>query len=210
MRMPGTEQNNVFLPRFAFRCNSSCHWQAAQRRKIEATRFGKGGRLKPPMKMTAKHFFVIAALALGLVLPLAAQNQSDENVPSINFQTVPITMAIQNLAQQANINFIIDPKLFAAADGTMKPEPTLTRHWQNCTAANALARVLNENHLLMVTKRSPRLFASPAQTPLPARWTPELLGNDTNGVIPMIRFEDVPLDIALKDAHRSGPRQGGA
>jgi hypothetical protein len=151
------------------------------------------------MKMTAKHFFVKAALTLGLVLPFAAQGQSDENIPTINFQTVPITTAIQNLAQMANLNYIINPKLFVAADGTMKPEPALTLHWQNCTAANALARVLKENHLVMVTNAFTTVACITGTNAVANPVDAKLLGDDTNGVIPIIRFGDAPIDIVLKD-----------
>ena len=151
------------------------------------------------MKMTSSHFLVKAALAfaLGLVLPFAVQSQSADNVPLINFQTVPITTAIENLARMAGLNYIIDPKLFVAADGTTKPEPVLTLRWENYTAANALARVLKENHLVMTTNAFTTVVRiTEAKTifhPVDAK----LLGSDTNGVIPIIKFSDVPLNQAL-------------
>lgn len=161
------------------------------------TWFWKRGKLNSPMKMTARHFFAKAALAIGLVMPLATQSQSADNVPVISFQTVPITTAIANLAQMAGFNYIIDPKLFTTADGTMKPEPVLTLRWENYTAADALARVLKENHLVMSSNAfttviritGPNTVASPVDA--------RLLGGDTNGVIPMIVYADVPLNIAL-------------
>jgi len=136
-------------------------------------------------------------LVLGLVLPLAAQSQSDDNIPAINFQTVPITTAIQNLAALANLNYIIDPKLFVASDGTMKPEPELTLHWQNYTAANALARVLKENHLVMVTDAFTTVVCITGTNAVDNPVDATLLGNDTNGIIPMTFFSDVPLNTAL-------------
>lgn len=156
------------------------------------------------MKMPAKDFFATAALALGLLLPLAGRSQSADNVPVINFQTAPITTAIANLAQMAGLNYIIEPKLFTAADGTTKPEPSLTLRWENVTAANALARVLQENHLAMSTNAfttvaritSPNTVASPVDT--------ALLGNDTNGGVPLIYFSDVPLNTALTTLIQQG------
>lgn len=161
------------------------------------TWFWKRGKLNSPMKMTAKHFVAKIVFAIFLLIPLATQSQSADNVPVISFQTVPITTAMANLAQMAGLNFIIDPKLFPAADGTVKPEPVLTLRWENYTAADALARVLKENHLVMSTNAfttvvritGPNLVASPVDA--------RLLGSDTNGVIPMIAYEDVPLNVAL-------------
>lgn len=149
------------------------------------------------MKMPAKHFFIKSAFSLGLVLPLAALCQSDENVPTINFQTVPIPTAIQNLAQMANINFIIDPKLFVAADGTMKPEPSLTLHWQNYTAANALARLVAENHLLMVTNAFTTVVLITETNHVRNPVDTKLFDSDTNEPIPLIYFGDAPLDQVL-------------
>jgi hypothetical protein len=149
------------------------------------------------MKKTSSHFLARAMLVLGLVLPLAAQGQSDDNVPLISFQTVPITTAIENLARMAGINYFIDPKLFTAADGTTKPEPVLTLRWEHYTAANALARMLKENHLFMVTNDFTTVVLITAAKTISHTVDAKLLGSDTNGVIPIIKFSDVPLKQAL-------------
>ena len=149
------------------------------------------------MKMTAKPFFVKAALALGLVMPLVAQGQALTNVPGITFHDVPITIAIDNLARLASINYIIDPKLFVAADGTKQTEPILNLHWQNYAAVTALARVLAENHLVMVTNTFTTVVCITGTNAVPNPVDAELLGKDTNGIIPRIVYDDVPLNIAL-------------
>lgn len=147
--------------------------------------------------MTANPFFVIVTLALGLVLPLVAQDQAGTTVPGITFHDVPITIAIDNLARLAGLNYIIDPKLFVAADGTKKAEPILNLHWQNYAAVTALARVLKENQLVMVTNAFTTVVCitgtNAAANPIDAK----LLGDDTNGVLSRIRFDDVPLNTAL-------------
>ena len=80
----------------------------------------------------------------------------------------------------AGLNYIIEPKLFTAADGTAKPEPSSTLRWENYTAANALARVLQENHLAMSTNAFTTVARitgpNPAASPVDAK----LLGDDTN------------------------------
>lgn len=172
---------------------------AALRQKIVATSLEKGDRLAALMKRTSSRFFVKAALGLGLIVPWVAQGQSDSNVPEINFQTVPITTAIENLARLAGVNHLVDPKLFAAADGTMKPEPVLTLRWENYTAANALARVLKENHLFMVTNDFTTVILITAAKTISHTVDAKLLGSTTNGVIPIIKFSDVPLGEALKN-----------
>ena len=52
------------------------------------------------------------------------------SIPLIQFQEVPVTTAIENLARQANINYLLDPKIaYGQPDqnGQIKPEPTLIR-----------------------------------------------------------------------------------
>lgn len=150
------------------------------------------------MKTTAKHFLLKAALVLGLVLPGAAQGQSPGAIPLIEFHNVSVSTAIENLAHMTDMNYFIEPNLFTSANGNPMPEPALNLHWENYTAANALARVLKENHLFMVTNDYTTVvhFTS---TPIFRRTVDTaLLGRDTNAVIPYIRFTYTPLDMALK------------
>jgi hypothetical protein len=137
------------------------------------------------------------ALALFLFLPSVARTQSSGVIPTIKFQTVPISTAVQNLAQMADINYIIDPKLFQAADGSLKPEPSLTLNWTNVTAAEALARLLKEHDLMMTTNPFTAVVEITGTNHVACRVDARLLGPDTNGVLPMIRFGDVPLNMAL-------------
>ena len=63
------------------------------------------------------------------------------SIPLIQFQDVPITTAIENLARQAGINYLIDPKIgYGQPDqnGQIKAEPTLSIRWENVTAEQAL------------------------------------------------------------------------
>jgi len=152
------------------------------------------------MNKTFRSFLVKTALALAIIplLPFVARSQSADNVPVIDFQDVPITTAIENLARMADLNYIIDPKLFMAADGTLKPEPTLTLRWENHTAADALARVLKENHLCMTTNNFTTVVRIAGAKTTSPTVDAKLPGSDTNGVIPMIKFSDVPLGLALK------------
>ena len=175
-------------------------------RKIVATRFGKAGRLKPPMKTISIRFFIKVTLALSLawILPSTSPGQSADNIPLIKFQDVPITTAIESLARQAKINFIVDPKLFLNTDGTSKPEPSLTFRWENLTAGNALARMLKENGLVMRTNAFSTVVCITGTNATARQIDVKLLGNDTNGVIPLIHFIDVPVSEALKSLIKQG------
>jgi len=106
-------------------------------------------------------------------------------------------MAMQNLARMAGINYIIDPKLFTNPNGSPKPEPSLTFQW-NCTATEALARVAKENNLVMATNAFTTVVFITDTNHVANIVDMKLLGNDTNGAIPFIVFDDVPLNEALK------------
>ena len=75
------------------------------------------------------------------------------SIPVIQFQDVPITTAIENLARQAGINFLLDPKIgYGQPDqsGQIKPEPTLSIRWENVTAEQALLALLDNYGLQLV------------------------------------------------------------
>jgi hypothetical protein len=151
------------------------------------------------MKTSSTSFLVGKPLLLALFLNLPAA----ANPQSINFQTVPITMAIENLARTEQINFIINPKLFHNADGSPKPEPSLTIQW-DCTPAEALARVIKENNLVMVTNAFTTVVRITGTNNVASSVDAKLLGTDTNGVIPVVYFADVPLGQALDSVIKQG------
>ena len=75
------------------------------------------------------------------------------SIPLIQFQDVPLTTAIENLARQANINYLLDPKISYGqpeANGQVKAEPTLSIRWENITAEHALIALLDNYGLQLV------------------------------------------------------------
>ncbi|MGA2028682.1 MAG: secretin N-terminal domain-containing protein [Verrucomicrobiota bacterium] len=76
-----------------------------------------------------------------------------ESIPLIQFQDVPIRTAIENLARQAGINYLLDPKIdYGQPDqnGQIKPEPELSIRWENVTAEQALLALLDNYGLQLV------------------------------------------------------------
>jgi type II secretory pathway component GspD/PulD (secretin) len=75
-------------------------------------------------------------------------------IPLIQFQDVPLTTAIENLARQAGINYILDPKVgYGQPDektGVVKVQPNISIRWENLTAEQALSALLNNYGLQMV------------------------------------------------------------
>ncbi len=79
-----------------------------------------------------------------------ATTNTPVNVLPIQFQDVPITTAIENLARLAGINYLLDPKIgYGQPDqnGQIKPEPTISVRWENVSARQALLAVLDNYNL---------------------------------------------------------------
>ena len=97
-------------------------------------------------------------------------------IPLIQFQDVPLTTAIDNLARQAGINYILDPKVgFGQPDdkGQMRVQPNISIRWENLTAQQALTALVAtyglqvvddpKNNIARVTIKDPAA-AEPLET----------------------------------------------
>ena len=82
-------------------------------------------------------------------------------IPLIEFQEVPLSVAIDNLARAAGINYILDPKTsYGQPDeqGMKKPEPVISIRWTNLTARQALQTTLDSHDLQMTQKPGTTVF----------------------------------------------------
>ena len=89
-----------------------------------------------------------------------ATNPPVASIPLIQFQDVPITTAIENLARQAGINYLLDPKIGYGqpdASGQIKTEPTLSIRWENITAYQALLALLDNYGLQLTQDRNTQI-----------------------------------------------------
>ncbi|MGA2751963.1 MAG: secretin N-terminal domain-containing protein [Verrucomicrobiota bacterium] len=67
-------------------------------------------------------------------------------IPLIVMDDVPLTDAIRNLARQAGLNYMLDPKVGygqIGSDGKPAPQPSVTIRWENITAEQALNALLD-------------------------------------------------------------------
>ncbi len=74
-------------------------------------------------------------------------------IPLIVMDDVPLTDAIKNLARQAGLNYILDPKVAfgqVGPDGKPVPQPAISIRWENVTAEQALNALLNTYNLQLV------------------------------------------------------------
>lgn len=83
----------------------------------------------------------------------APMPSGDAMIPLIVMDEVPLTDAIKNLARQAELNYMLDPKIAygqAGPDGKAAPQPMVSVRWENITAAQALTALLNNYNLQLV------------------------------------------------------------
>src|SRR5581483_2866024 len=62
-------------------------------------------------------------------------------IPLIVMDDVPLTDAIKNLARQANINYMLDPRISfgqPGPNGQPVPQPNVSIRWENISAEQAL------------------------------------------------------------------------
>ena len=74
-------------------------------------------------------------------------------IPLIVMDDVPLTDAIRNLARQAEINYMLDPKIGfgqIGADGKATPQPSVSIRWEKITAEQALTALLNNYTLQLI------------------------------------------------------------
>ena len=74
-------------------------------------------------------------------------------IPLVVMDDVPLTDAIKNLARQANINYMLDPRISfgqPGPDGKPVPQPTVSIRWENITAEQALNALLGNYGLQLV------------------------------------------------------------
>ncbi len=122
-----------------------------------------------------------------------ATNRAGVIIPLIVLDEVPLSAAIKNHAAQAAMNFIIDPHVPSDAD-----IPLLSMRLEDVTATEALDTVLKsrgrvriENPATSVTRIAPvKLGIKPV--------SPEQIGNDTNAVVPVVLFDEVPIEDAIR------------
>jgi len=99
-----------------------------------------------------------AAADVAAPAPAAAATASaaQTSIPVIQFSDVPITTAIESLARQGGINYMMDPKIgygLPDANGQVKAEPQLSIRWENISPENALLALLDNYGLQLVVDK---------------------------------------------------------
>jgi hypothetical protein len=137
---------------------------------------------------------------------------TNEVIPLIQFSDVPITTAIENLARQEGVNYMLayhlGRKWFGSGPGHTA-EPLLNIRLENVTAWNTLNRILNLYNLVLIDNPITHIWNIRDANEQAYHFNASLLGLDpnlpptnTNGIIAVIEFAQVPLHYALENLIR--------
>jgi hypothetical protein len=142
-------------------------------------------------------FFLLLLVAAVMPRIAAGQDGGQESdvIPLISMKEVPLWDAVRNLARQAKINYILDPRLPAYSIR----QPTITARLTNLTAVDALNRVLSIHNLTMVSNPVTSIARiSPSGRPAKPVSADRMNGH-TNAIIPLIVMDTVPLPDAIRN-----------
>jgi len=145
-----------------------------------------------------------AILVVTIAFAARGADIQQANIPQVVLDNVPLADAIRSLAQQADINFILDPRSPGSVgpDGRLVEQPTVSGRWTNVTARQALD-ILLTNHDLVLIENPATTVARIAPRKYDVKpVVAELVGGDTNNPIPLIVMQDVPLDTAIVNLAR--------
>ncbi len=165
-----------------------------------------------PTSIIVRCATLAAAAALHVTTSPAATNQqprlTSPAIPLIVMEQVPLIDAVRNLARQAELNYIIDPRVPGSGIGAgmLARQPNINVRLENVTALEALDYLLRSNNLVLIDNPATTIVRiAPANLglkPVPASSVAadtSRVTADTSGVIPLIVMDEVPLDEVIKN-----------
>ena len=164
--------------------------------EFKESSFAESDQVETIMKTLLKHLLPVVTATFACSLAADGQEQGTKpaaaQFPVIQMQNVPLSVALENLARQAAINFTIDSKI------TDKVSTPVTLRWENMTASNALVRLLKERELFIVDNPQTGVSKVTATNSPPRVFEKELFSGSKD-VIPWIQLMDAPLKTAFAD-----------
>jgi hypothetical protein len=144
---------------------------------------------------------LIFLLMVAACLSSQAQQASaaTDKIAVIKMDDVPLMDAIKNLARQAQINYIVDPRILSSSSLSRS---NITMTLTDVTAEEALDVILKNRILKRIanpmTSITRIVTFDQAARPAPAADFP----TDTGGVIPLVVMDEVPLADAISNLAR--------
>ncbi len=146
--------------------------------------------------MKAIWLAVVMTFAVGSVVWGQTATKTEPQIPLIQFDNCPLLAAIENLAREAEFNITIDPQIAAA--GSPTSASLLTGRWENLTAKEALDRILKARGLFLVANPQTGVNKVTATNSPPRVFAKDFV-ESSKDVIPLIRMDYAPLEVAMAD-----------
>ncbi len=142
----------------------------------------------------------VTAFTLSLLLSVSITAAGPEKVPTITITDVPLASAIGNLADQAELNYIRDPRVPGSGfePGQSLRQPTVTARWTNVTARHALNELLGQHGLAIITNGASSIVRIAATNTLMKPDKGNTVTETGGAVMPRIVLDFLPLTVAIK------------
>lgn len=130
-------------------------------------------------------------------------DHNSNTIPLIEFQDVPITVALENLARQGGIRYLLDPWInYGQPDGHggITVEPTLTIRWNGITAAEGFNAVCARFGFSVVRDPAANVVLLRKRNHNVEFVKSDFYRNDTNVV--SVECRGMPVSTILKDLAR--------
>jgi type II secretory pathway component GspD/PulD (secretin) len=160
--MSTSPQANLYLMLCALAASAICGWNslaqnppaaAPAKEPAPAAAVGASTPSSAPVASPAPAAAPVAEPVAEYAPASAPADGATVMIPLIVMDEVPLTDAVRNLARQAGINYMLDPKVSfgqPGADGKPQPQPLVSIRWERITAQQALLALLNNYGLQMV------------------------------------------------------------
>jgi hypothetical protein len=134
---------------------------------------------------------------------------ADEVMPLVVIESVALADAIRNLARQANINYILDPRVPGSTIGPGRrlKEPYVSRRWEKRTLGSVLSDVLKEQRLMLVENPTTSVARIAPENAGVSPISTNVLHADTNSPLPLLSIENVSLVDAIENLARRADRK---
>lgn len=134
------------------------------------------------------------------------KNNTAEEVPLIVIDEVPLADAIRNMARQAELNFILDPRVPGSdlGPGHLVQQPHVSVSLTNISLGDAMQTMLGKYRLVLVTNPATSVARIARRQDLVKPVPATQVGSSKNAPIPTLNFDGVPLVEAIKTIGNAG------
>ena len=148
---------------------------------------------------------VVAVLISGALFAFFAPSarsatNNAEKIPLIVIDDVPLIDAIRNLARQAGLNFIIDPRVAGSpvGPGSKVQSPSVKIRWENRSAEDALESLLKAHKLIAVTNSATTVARIAPESASIKPIAVERVGTNSSTPLPLLNLSDLSLQSAIE------------